>query len=200
MSELPEDQLAQQPTGSPSPGEPVYLVVGRLRRPHGLRGEIIFEILTDFPERLRRGTRVYVGDDYQPHHIRSRRSHQNHLLLAFDGYNTPEDIGKLRNLLVYVLTRERPSLPEGDYYHHQLIGLEVITEDGRSLGRVAEILETGGASDVLVVRPDFGPQALIPVIEDFVPRIDLQAGVITVRPIEGLLPDDIGDEQERDIE
>jgi 16S rRNA processing protein RimM len=193
MSERSDHQLTTQPTGSPSPGEPVYLAVGRLRRTHGLKGEIVCEILTDFPERLRKGALVYLGDDRLPLSIRSRRNHQNHLLLAFDGYHTSEEAGALRNQIVYVLANDRPALPEGEYYHHQLLGLAVVTEDGRSLGRVVEILETGGASDVLVVRPDFGPQALIPVVEEFVPRIDLQAGVITVRPIPGLLPEDAAD-------
>lgn len=196
MSERSDNQPTPQPTGSPSPGEPVYLAVGRLRRAHGLKGEIIFEILTDFPERLRKGTQVYLGDDHLPLRIRSRRTHHNHLLLAFDGYHTPEEASALRNLIVFVRASDQPALPEGEYYHHQLLDLMVLTEDGRRLGRVVEILETGGASDVLVVRPDFGPQALIPIVEEFVPRIDLQAGVITVRPIPGLLPEDADDEQD----
>ena len=190
--ERPENQPAPQPTGSPSPGEPVYLAVGRLRRPHGLHGEISLEIMTDFPERLQAGVQVYVGDDHRPVRIRSQRGHQNHLLLAFDGFQTPEEVGVLRSLVVYVLTRDRPALPEGEYYHHELLGLAVVTEAGRSLGQVAEILETG-ANDVLVVRPDFGPQALIPVVDEFVIKIDVQAGVIQIRPIPGLLPEDAED-------
>jgi hypothetical protein len=56
-----EPQQTEQPAGSPSPGEPVFLVVGKLHRPHGVRGEMIMEIITDFPERLRNGVVVYVG-------------------------------------------------------------------------------------------------------------------------------------------
>lgn len=198
MSERSDNQITPQPTGSPSPGEPVYLAVGRLRRTHGLKGEIIFEILTDFPERLRKGVQVFLGEDRLAVQIRSRRNHQTHLLLAFDGYDSAEQAGALRSQVVYVLANDLPALPDGEFYHHQLLGLAVVTEDGRNLGRVTQILETGGASDVLVVAPDFGPQALIPIVDEFVPRIDLQAGMITVRPIPGLLPDETGDEQPGD--
>lgn len=179
----------EQPAGSPSPGEPVYLLVGRLQRPHGIRGEINLQVITDFPERLRQGITVYVGEEHRPLRIRTRRKHQRDLLLSFDDFDSVEAVGTLRSLAVYVSAGDRPPLPEGEFYHHQLLGLRVVTRGGAVLGRVAEILQTG-ANDVLVVRPDFGSEILIPVVDDFVDSIRPEQGEITINPAPGLLPED----------
>ena len=174
--------------GSPQKGEPVFLAVGKLRRPHGLHGEIIMDVLTDFPERLHRGTTLYVGPEHQPLQIRSHRWHTAAMLVAFEGYNTPEQASELRNQIAFVLTADLPPLPEGEYYHHQLIGLKVISEQGEMLGTVTEILATG-ASDVYVVRPKIGAEILIPAVDEFVQAIDLESGEMRVHVVPGLLPD-----------
>jgi 16S rRNA processing protein RimM len=174
--------------GSPQKGEPVFLAVGKLRRPHGLHGEIIMDVLTDFPERLHRGDTLYVGTEYQPLRLRSHRWHSAALLVTFEGYDNPERAGELRNQWVYVTTADRPPLPEGEYYHHQLIGLKVISEQGEVLGKVTEILATG-ANDVYVVRAEIGTEILIPAVDDFVRAIDLERGELRVRLAPGLLPE-----------
>ncbi len=120
--------------GSPPDGEPAFLVVGKLRHPHGVHGEILMEVITDFPERLQSGMTVFVGEDHQPQRIRSLRGHGRGLLLTFDGFTTPETVGALRNAMVYVPTADRPPLPEGEYYHHQLLGLRVVSDDGQRAG------------------------------------------------------------------
>ena len=150
-----EDAERNQAAGSPDASEPAFLVVGKLRRPHGLRGEILMDVITDFPERLHKGVKVYVGDEKRPMQIRSRRVHGQALLMGLEGYSTPEEAGELRNQVVYVSAHDRPPLPEGEYYHHQLLGLRVITEEGLELGRLHEILSTS-ANDVYVVRPEPG--------------------------------------------
>jgi 16S rRNA processing protein RimM len=76
-------------TGSPSIGEPVYLAVGLLRRPHGVRGEIMLEIQTDYPERLSPGAKFYVGKEYTPITIATERRHNKGLLLSFEGMVIP---------------------------------------------------------------------------------------------------------------
>jgi 16S rRNA processing protein RimM len=174
--------------GSPQKGEPVFLAVGKLRRPHGLHGEIIMDVLTDFPERLHRGITLYVGPEYQPLRLRSHRWHTAALLVAFEGYDTPERAGELRNQLAYVTTADRPPLPEGEYYHHQLIGLKVISEQGEVLGKVTEILATG-ANDVYIVRAEIGAEILIPAVDEFVRAVDLEHGELRVRLAPGLLPE-----------
>ena len=126
--------------GSPTVGEPEYLVVGFLRRPHGVKGEIIMDVHTDFPERLKTGLTLFVGDDHQPMVIANRRPHASGMLVRFRGIKTPEEAGLYRNTWVYVPAANRPDLPEGEYYHHQLIGLNVITDEGCELGALVDIL------------------------------------------------------------
>jgi 16S rRNA processing protein RimM len=172
--------------GSPLPGEPALLAVGKLRHAHGVRGEILMEVFTDFPDRLVPGTILYLSTETNPLKLTKCRPHREGLLMTFEGYSTPEEVGLLRNQILYVKTEDRPPLPDGEYYHHQLLNLHVITDTGISVGTVKEILETG-ASDVLVIRPENGAEVLIPIVEPFVQGIDLAKREITVHTIPGLL-------------
>ena len=167
-------------------GEPTYLVVGRLRRPHGVRGEILMEVITDFPERLQDSTLVYVGEDHQELRIRSRRAQGANLVLAFDGYNSPEEAGELRNKLVFVRAADRPALPEGEYYHHQLIGLRVISDEGQYLGTLKNILDYA-ANDVYVIQAEGGQEILLPAIDSVILDVDLDNGIIRVHLLPGLI-------------
>jgi len=162
-----------------------FLVVGKLRRPHGIRGEIILEVLTDFPERLHRGLVVYVGPQHQPLRLRSLRQIEGGLLIAFQGYADREAAGELRNQLVMVRADDRPPLEEGEYYHHQIMGLRVVNEGGQFLGQVVEILETG-ANDVLVIRPEQGQELLLPMLESTILSVNLDRGELQVHLLPGL--------------
>jgi 16S rRNA processing protein RimM len=147
---------------------------------------MLMEVYTDFPERLVPGVILYLGSPGETLHLVKQRSHNAGLLLSFEGYSTPEAVGRFRNQLLYVRADDRPALAEGEYYHHQLINLQVTNEAGEPIGAVREIIETG-ASDVLVVRPEFGPDVLIPVVDTFVRKIDLSTGTIIVHLIPGML-------------
>jgi 16S rRNA processing protein RimM len=182
---MPETPANAGKAGSPATGEPVYLAVGSLRRPHGLRGDIIMEVLTDFPERLRPNTKVFVGEKHEPLTIAHLRGYNKGLLLGFKGYDTPEAIGRFRNMNVYVLTADRPGLPEGQYYHYQILGLNVLDDSGKMLGTLTEILTTG-ANDVYVVSQD-GKELLVPAIEDVILDVDLDAKTIKVHLLPGLM-------------
>jgi len=173
-------------TGSPSVGEPEYLVVGFLRRPHGVKGEILMDIHTDFPERLKTGMTVFVGDEYQPMVVASRRPHAAGMLVRLRGIKSPEDAGLYRNTRVYVPAADRPELPEGEYYHHQLIGLNVVTDDGRELGLLVDILETG-ANDVYLVRDTAGNEVLLPAIPPVILEIKLADRQMRVHLLDGLI-------------
>jgi 16S rRNA processing protein RimM len=110
------------------------------------------------------------------------------LLLTFEGYTSPEQVNQLRNQILYVRSDDRPSLAEGEYYQHQLIGLMVVSDVGKPIGKVAEILETG-ASDVLVVRPESGADILVPMVDAFIREIDLARRELIVHLIPGMLPE-----------
>lgn len=184
---MPTEQapaLAGHP-GSPAAGEPVYLAVGLLRRPHGVRGDILFTVTTDFPERLRPGTLVYFGDDKRGVKITRRRLHNDGLILGFEGISTPEQAARHTGKTVFVRADDRPPLPEGEYYHHQIIGLDVFDETGASLGVVSEILETG-SNDVYVVKNLAGRELLLPALEQVVLEIDLERKMMKVHLLPGL--------------
>jgi 16S rRNA processing protein RimM len=171
---------------SPLPGESGFLAVGKLLHPHGVHGEMLMEVYTDFPERLVPGVDLYLGSQGRALRLTRRRPHKDGLLLTFEGYASPEAVGQFRNQVLFVRADDRPPLAEGEYYHHQLLNLRVKTDQGEPLGMVSEILDTG-ATDVLVVRRELAPEVLIPIADSFVREIDLLNGEITVHLIPGML-------------
>lgn len=170
-----------------------YLIVGKMGRPHGLKGEGHVFLYTDFPERLKPGVVLFVGEDHVPLTIRSSRWKNDVLLLAFEDYHSREAIAALRNQYLYVRADDRPPLPEGEYYHHQLLGLKVFSrqeEDLSSslhfLGHLTEILSTG-ANDVYVITNDEGKEILIPALESTIYSIHLDQGEMVVNLLPGIL-------------
>lgn len=169
-------------TGSPSSGEPVFLAVGRLRRTHGIAGEMVMEILTDFPERLRPHKEVFLGAQHKPIKIASVRPNGNSLLIRFEGYHTPEEAAALRTQMIYIRAESLPTLPEGRYYYHELLGITVKNAEGEVLGTLTEIVETG-ANDVYVVTQE-KRELLIPAIESVVLEVNIAERWMRVQPPE----------------
>jgi 16S rRNA processing protein RimM len=179
--------MADQKNLSGSPiGEPLYLSVGFLRRPHGLQGEIIMDLHTDFPERMKSGRKLFVGEEYQPLTLANVRPHQAGLLVKFKDINTPEDAGKLRNQWVFIKAKDAPPLPDGKIYQYELIGFKVVDENENLLGTLAEILETG-ANDVYVVKDDSGKELLLPAIPSVILELDAARRLIRVHVLDGLV-------------
>lgn len=147
---------------------------------------MVMEVLTDFPERLKPGLKLYRGPRHEPLHVKRTRAYDRGLLITFAEVPDKESAGLLRNEILYVRTDEVPALPEGEYYHHQLLGLRAIAGGDRLLGTVVDILETG-ANDVAVVRPASGRDVLIPLVDAFIRKIDLQAGEIHIILMDGLV-------------
>ncbi len=176
-------QIPQESIGSPRSGEPVFLAVGKLRRPHGVKGEMLMEVLTDFPQRLWSKKTIYVGERHEPMVINTIRPQDRALLLTFEGIEDCDTVGKLRNLIVYVKNADLPKLPEGEYYYHELLDLTVIDENGQKLGVLSEIIETG-ANDVYVVQPPEGDEILLPVIDGVILNVDLERREMRVHPPE----------------
>ena len=175
---------AKNTPGSPD-GEPVYLVIGFLRRAHGLRGEIIMDLHTDFPDRLRSGRELFVGKEHQPLTLAGVRPHAKGVLVKFQGIETPEAAGQLRNQWVYVRTSDIPSLPKGKLYQHELFGFQVVDENENPLGELVEIIETG-ANNVYVVRAESGKEILLPAIPSVILETDADRRVMRVHLLEGL--------------
>jgi len=176
------------PKGSEERGssEPRYLAVARILRPWGVGGMVKVELMTDFPERFQQPGRYYLGEDYKPIDLENSRRIHGGILLKFAGYDTPEESASLRDQVVYIPIEEARSLPEDEYYHFQVVGLEVWTEEGENLGVVTDVWETG-ANAVYVVDHQ-GKSLLLPAISQVVLDIDLGQQKMTVRLMEGLLP------------
>ena len=185
MTESDRELRNERVAGSPDMGEPVFLAVGKLRRPHGVRGEMLMDVLTDFPDRLQVGKPVFIGEKRIPLLIRGRRTHHKGMLISFEGYDDPESIGVYRNAIAYVRIEDLPPLPDGEFYHHQILGIRVVTEEGRVLGHLSKILETG-ANDVYVVGTLSGPDILLPAIESVIRSIDLEKNEMLVYLLPGL--------------
>jgi len=168
-------------SGSPLSGEPVFLVIGKLRRAHGVSGEILMDVLTDFPERIHSGVDVFLGENHTATRLISIRRKDQQMLVKLAGVETPEQVAPFRNILVYQRSDTLPDLPDGSYYHHQLLGVNVSDESGKSLGVLAEILSTG-ANDVYVVRAEDGKELLFPAIESVILEINLERKEMIVRP------------------
>ena len=181
---------AESPAGSPAAGEPAFLMVGKIRRPHGVAGDALVEIYTDFPERLQTDTEVYIGEDHLPMKIRRRRVHNEGLLLAFENITTPEQVGRFRNQFLYTSRKKAPKLSKGEYYQFQLLDLAVEDEAGKPLGKITEIIETG-ANDVYAVTDESGHEILLPAIAEVILDVDLDRKTMRVH----LLPGLIGDEE-----
>jgi 16S rRNA processing protein RimM len=143
------------------------------------------DVVTDFPERMKRGVKVFVGAGHAPSIISMCRPHAQGLLIQFRGVDSAEKAGEYRNQEVYVLTADRPRLPPGQYYHHELLGSLVLDEDRGALGKLTDILQTG-ANDVYVVRGPSGSELLLPAIRGVVLEIDSRRRLIRVRIPEGM--------------
>lgn len=186
MNQRPFDSQESNSDGSPGAGEPFFLAVGQLRRPHGVGGEMQMALYTDFPERLQAGTQVFLGERHTPVTVRSQRMHRSVMLIAFEEYPDRTAVEVLRNQVVYIQSEALPELPEGEFYQHELLGLQVETDQGRRLGVIEEILETG-ANDVLLVRGDEEEEYLLPFIDDVVLEIDLEKDTMLVHLLPGLI-------------
>jgi 16S rRNA processing protein RimM len=179
----------ERPAGPPTAGEPAFLVVGKVRRPHGVHGDVVAEIYTDFPERFIPSKEIFLGEKHLKLVITNHRQHNEGLLLGFEGVSSPEQAGRYRNQIISISTSDASELPEGRFYFHELIDLEVVDEGGNHLGTLTEILETG-ANDVYVVKSSTGSELLLPAIREVVLNVDLDAKKMRVHLIPGLADED----------
>ena len=160
-----------------------FIAIGQVIAPWGIKGKLKVTIATDFPQRFTPRSRIYI--DRQPMTIASAEWHKGKAIIKLDTIDGIEQAERLRGKALEIHHSQLKSLPEGQYYHFQLIGLEVWTTEGELLGKVSQIL-SAKSNDNYVVGGTKG-EILIPAIEDVVKSIDLDKGRITIEAIEGLL-------------
>jgi 16S rRNA processing protein RimM len=173
---------------APHDSAPDTVVVGRIGRPHGVRGEVTVEVRSDDPD-----LRFYVGAvlatdpaSRGPLTVTGKRWHRDVLLLTIEGIHSREDAETLRNTELLVDIADLPELEDPDsFYDHQLVGLTARLTDESELGEVTAVRHEG--ADLLVVRRPEGGDLLIPFVAAIVPTVDLAGGFLVVDPPEGLL-------------
>ena len=164
------------------------VLVGRVARPHGLRGEVAVEPETDFVEaRFARGSQLWVDGAGGPEAltIASARLQGPRPLVAFAGRERREDAEALAGRELRVPETALQPLPEGRYYHHQLRGCVVETEAGARVGTVTRVDETAGDGCLVVAGP--AGEVLVPLVADICVAVDVEARRIRIAPPEGLL-------------
>ncbi|MFA5026311.1 MAG: ribosome maturation factor RimM [Candidatus Methylomirabilota bacterium] len=163
------------------------LVLGRILKPHGVRGEVRIDCFCPDPGIFGALRDCFIGPPggaWQPVRIERARLQPRTAILKLAGTESPEAAAKLWGWELAIPREEAPEPPEGSFYHADLLGLSV-TDGERSLGTVVEILETP-AHDVFVVRGDAG-EWMLPATRVHVRRIDLTARRIEILPMDGLL-------------
>jgi 16S rRNA processing protein RimM len=179
--------------------ESVDVVVGRIGKPHGIRGEVTVEVRTDEPDRrFAVGTAIRTepprgsAAPWPSLTVAATRWHQSTLLVRFEELGDRTSAESARGVLLHadVAADESPDDPD-EYYDHQLVGLAAEDVDGRALGQVNAVLH--GAQDLLQIRTPDGRDALVPFVSALVPEVDLAGGRLVVVDRPGLVtpfPDD----------
>lgn len=164
------------------------LLIGRIVAPFGLQGQVKLKSDTDRPDYLIRHIRtLFIGKDRKPYILTRAFEHKPGLLiLNLADVTTPDGAEDLRGAEVYIRESDAAPLGSDEYFVHQLYKLRVSTVAGEEIGQVREVMSTG-ASDILVVARPGQPDALIPVVREFIVELDIPGGRVVVRPIEGLL-------------
>lgn len=163
-----------------------YLVVGEILKPFGYLGEVKIKIITDYPANLIKQKTVFIGPKARAFQVERARLHSQYILMKFAGFDSDTSVAKLRGELVQIPSTSAAKLKKNQYFHHQIIGLNVITESGEPLGVVQEILETG-ANDIYLVRTPQDQEILLPAIKSVIKKIDLESKTMTVELIPGLV-------------
>ena len=166
----------------------MLLVVGRIGRAHGVRGEVTVEIRTDDPDsRFAIGATLATDPENKgPLTIRDARFHSGTLLLSFNGFDDRTSVEGLRNvLLLSDVNPKEANATEDDFHISQIVGSSVIDGEGIDWGLVVDVMHLP-AQDTLVIDHN-GREILVPFVKAFVPKVDIDKKIITVNSIESLL-------------
>jgi 16S rRNA processing protein RimM len=179
---------------------PTRLVVGRVLRPHGVRGELAVEVLSDAPDRFSPGAELGAGDPdgdraLRPVTVTAARLHLGRLLLRLEGVEDRDAAEELRGALLSIPMAAARPLAADEFWPHQLVGLAVVDRQGRRRGKVADVLP-GTAHDLLAVALPGGERRLVPAVAALV-TVELEAGRVLVDALPGLLdaPEGSGEPQ-----
>lgn len=166
--------------------EVLLLECGKIVNTHGLRGEVKALYYTDSPAFFENVKHLYLADG-RAFGLVSFRVNKGAVLLCLAGVDTVEKAETLVGETLFVAREELPPLPPGRYYIADILGMNVVTDEGRELGKVVDVFKTG-SNDVYTVRGD--KEYLIPVIDEVVLTTNIENRLITIKPLKGLLDDE----------
>ena len=171
--------------------ETEWATIGHIVAPFGIRGELKVYLMTDIPNRFAQLETIYLGPEHTPRRIVGARPHKGEtVVLRLQGVDDVNTADTLRKVALMIPLSQMAKLPPDSYYHHDILGLQVITLKGQSIGTIVDIIETGG-NDVYVIRDqESGKEHLIPAIKDVVKQVDLIRRMMYIDPIQGLLDTD----------
>ena len=169
-------------------------LVGRIVKPHGIRGELVVEPRTDSPEiRFAAGSVLSANlrdGSKRDLTVTAARAHSGRLLVVVEGVADRDGAEGLRGTLLLAPEADLPPTEDPDeFYDHELEGLAVVTVDGTRIGTITEVLH-GGGSDLLQVRRETGGVLLVPFVNQIVPEVDVPGGRVVIDPPEGLLDEE----------
>ncbi len=159
------------------------VVIGEVISTWGLQGALRIHPLTDFMDRFKLGAKFIIGDT--TYTIESSHTNKGNIIIKLKDINSPEAAAELCHQPMEIPESQLMPLPDGVYYQFQIIGLEVITTSGQSLGKISQVLDTAG-NDIYVIQSG-KKEILIPAVKDVVKNIDLAGGFMTIDAIDGLL-------------
>ena len=164
------------------------LQVGVITQPHGIRGEVKVFPTTDDAVRFKKLKEVILDDGRERKElgIEGVKFFKQFVILKFKGLDSVNDVERYRQAKLYVTRENAVRLKKDEYFVADLIGMQVVTEDGEPFGQVRDVLATG-ANDVYAVSRGDGSEVLLPAIRECVREIDMEQGKITVHIMDGLL-------------
>ena len=165
------------------------VVIARVVKARGIRGEVSCEIETDFPERfesLEEVTLWMPDGSRQALRLEGHWFHKDRVILKFEGYDTMTAAEALVGGRLVIPEADALELEDDQFYEYDVVGSEVVTADGRRVGLVIRLMRTGG-TDLLVVEGEDKREHLVPFADDICTEVDVKAKRITVNPPEGLL-------------
>lgn len=164
------------------------LRVGVITSTHGIRGEVKVFPTTDDVNRFKKLKKVFleVGKEYKELKISSVKFFKNMVIVKFEGLNNINDVERFRQLSLYVTREDAVKCEEGEYFIADLIGLQVVTDTGETLGILKDVLQTG-ANDVYIVEMENKKEVLLPAIKDCILNVSLEENKMEVHVLEGLL-------------
>jgi 16S rRNA processing protein RimM len=172
------------------PSEIEWATIGKIVAPFGLRGELKVLSLSDIPNRFATLKKVYLGVERRVYAIKGVRPYKGEMvILKLAAINDATAAELLRGQDICIAADALAPLPSDSYYQHDILGLHVVTLDGREVGIISDIMPTGG-NDVYVVKASDGREVLIPAVKDTVKQVDLSRRMMYIDPIKGLLDDE----------